>query len=110
MEMAKISQFELIPLVYRLPEGRTYGMARGLAAARQTSVVKLVTDDGVTGIGEAWGPPKVTRAYFDLVLPYFVGRSVYDFEHVVSEIMATHYHFGIQNQMTACFSGIDIAC
>jgi D-galactarolactone cycloisomerase len=55
--MAKISQLELIPLMYRLPEGRAYGMARGLAQARQASIVKLVTDDGVTGIGEAWGPP-----------------------------------------------------
>jgi D-galactarolactone cycloisomerase len=108
--MAKITKVELIPLVHRLAEGRSYGMARGLAAARHTSIVRLVTDEDVTGIGEAWGPPKVTRAYCDLIAPYFVGRSVYDFEHVLSKILSTHYHSGIQNQMVACLSGIDMAC
>jgi len=108
--MAKITKVELIPLVHRLAEGRSYGMARGLAAARHTSIVRLITDEDVTGIGEAWGPPKVTRAYCDLIAPYFVGRSVYDFEHVLSKILSTHYHSGIQNQMVACLSGIDTAC
>jgi D-galactarolactone cycloisomerase len=108
--MAKIAKIELIPLMHRLPEGRSYGMARGLAAVRQTAIVQLVTDEGVTGLGEAWGPPKVTSAYCDLIGPYFVGRSVYDFEHVVSGILSTHYHSGIQNQMVACLSGIDMAC
>jgi D-galactarolactone cycloisomerase len=108
--MTKIAKVELIPLVHRLAEGRSYGMARGLAAARHTSIVRLVTDEGVTGIGEAWGPPKVTSAYCDLIAPHFVGCSVYDFEHVVSKILSTHYHSGIQNQMVACLSGIDMAC
>ena len=108
--MAKIAKVELIPLMHRLAEGRSYGMARGLAVARHTSIVRLVTDEGVAGLGEAWGPPKVTSAYCDLIAPYFVGRSVYDFEHVVSKIFATHYHLGIQNQMVACLSGIDMAC
>ena len=84
----KIAKVELIPLVHRLAEGRSYGMARGLAAARHPSIVRLVTDEGVTGIGEAWGPPKVTSAYCDLITPYFVGRSLYDFEHVVGKIFS----------------------
>jgi D-galactarolactone cycloisomerase len=109
-DMAKITAIELIPLMHRLPEGRSYGMARGLAVMRQTTIVQLVTDVGVIGIGEACGPPKVTRAYCDLIAPYFVGRSVYHFEHVVSVILSTHYHLGVQNQMMACLSGIDAAC
>src|SRR6516225_5245020 len=108
--MAKIAKVELIPLAHRLAKGRSYGMARGLAVARHTSIVQLVTDEGVTGIGEAWGPPKVTSAYYDLIAPYFVDRSVYDFEHVVSKILSTHYHAGIQTQVVACLSGIDMAC
>jgi D-galactarolactone cycloisomerase len=43
-------------------------------------------------------------------LPYFIGREVYGFEHATSAILSTYYHFGIQNQMTSCLSGIDIAC
>ena len=108
--MATITKLEIIPLIYRLPEGRAYGMARGLTSIRQTSLVKLTTDDGIEGIGEAWGPPSITKAYLELIASYFVGREVYGFEHVTSAILSTHYHFGIQNQMTSCLSGIDIAC
>jgi D-galactarolactone cycloisomerase len=99
----------IIPLIYRVPEGRAYGMARGLTPIRQASLMKLTTEDGVEGIGEAWGPPSITNAYLDLIAPYFIGREVYGFEHATSAILSTFYHFGIQNQMTSCLSGIDIA-
>ena len=105
-----IAKLEIVPLIYRLPKGRAYGMARGLTSIRQASLVILTTDDGVEGIGEAWGPPAVTKAYLDLIKSYFVGRDVYGFEHAASAILSTHYHFGIQNQMMSCLSGIDIAC
>ena len=108
--MPTIAKLEIIPLIYRVPEGRAYGMARGLTSIRQTSLVKLTTEDGVEGIGEAWGPPSITKAYLDLIAPYFIGREVYGFEHATSAILSTFYHFGIQNQMTSCLSGIDIAC
>jgi D-galactarolactone cycloisomerase len=108
--VSTIAKLEIIPLIYRVPEGRAYGMARGLTPIRQASLVKLTTDDGVEGIGEAWGPPSITKAYLDLIAPYFIGREVYGFEHATSAILSTFYHFGIQNQMTSCLSGIDIAC
>ena len=108
--MPTIAKLEIVPLIYRLPKGRAYGMARGLTSIRQASLVKLTTDEGVEGIGEAWGPPTVTKAYLDFIASYFVGREVYGFEHAASAILSTHYHFGIQNQMTSCLSGIDIAC
>jgi L-alanine-DL-glutamate epimerase-like enolase superfamily enzyme len=81
-----------------------------LTPIRQASLLKLTTDDGVEGIGEAWGPPSITKAYLDLIAPYFIGREVYGFEHATSAILSTYYHFGIQNQMTSYLSGIDIAC
>ena len=108
--MPTIAKLEIIPLIYRVPDGRAYGMARGLTPIRQASLVKLTTDDGVEGIGEAWGSPSITKAYLDLIAPYFIGREVYEFEHATSAILSTFYHFGIQNQMTSCLSGIDIAC
>jgi hypothetical protein len=37
---------------------------------RQASLVKLTTDEGVEGIGGAWGPPSVTKAYLDLIAFY----------------------------------------
>jgi D-galactarolactone cycloisomerase len=87
-----IAQLEIVPLIYRLPKGRAYGMARGLTSIRQASLVKLTTDDGVEGIGEAWGPPAVTKAYLDLIESYFVGREVYGFEHAARPALKASFY------------------
>ena len=108
--MTRISDIRLIPLAFVMEEGKAYGMARGKASRRECGLIEVETEDGVVGIGEAWGPPKVTAAYLDLVKEVFVGRTLYERELVWSDIISRRYHLGLQNQMTACYSGINIAC
>ena len=108
--MPKIKSIELKLFEYGMPETKAYGMARGLNFRRICSLVELATDDGVIGYGEAGGPPRLMREYLPLVQPFFVGRSVYDFELVASHIYNKFYHFGVQNHLTALLSGINIAC
>lgn len=107
--MSKITDIALVPLVAPLPSGRAYGMARGLSGARMATLIRLRTEDGVEGLGEAWGLATATRAYLDMLRPYLIGQAVYDLEHTVSLVLSKHYHFGIQNQMMACLSGLDMA-
>jgi D-galactarolactone cycloisomerase len=104
-----IRDIRLIALSYSFAEEAAYGMARGLVSSRQTTIVQVITEEGVVGVGEAWGPPAVTAAYLALVRGYFVGSDLFGHEHIVSLILSRHYHFGIQNQMVACLSGIDMA-
>ena len=92
-----------------MPEGRAYGASMGLATSRQTGLIFVELKDGTVGAGEAWGPPKVSAAYLDLIRSYFIGCDVFAFEHAVDLILARHYHFGIQNQMMSVISGIDVA-
>jgi D-galactarolactone cycloisomerase len=107
--MSRIRDIRIVGLEYAMPEEKAYGMARGLTARRGGGIVHLETEDGVVGIGEAWGPPKVTAAYLEIVKSYFVGTSVFAQRGVQRMVHAKHYHFGTQNQLTALFSGIDIA-
>ena len=107
--MSRIRDIRIVGLEYAMPEDRAYGMARGLTSRRGGGIVHLETEDGIVGIGEAWGPPRVTAAYLEIVKPYFVGTSVFAQRGVQRMVHAKHYHFGTQNQMTALFSGIDIA-
>jgi D-galactarolactone cycloisomerase len=107
--MTTIARLEAIGLGYFIPEERAYGMARGIATRRETTLVRLTTSDGVVGWGEAWGPFAVNRGYFELVKGYLEGTDLFGHQHVVSRILAAHYHMGIQNGMLACLSGIDIA-
>lgn len=99
----------MIGLCHRLPKGKAYGASMGLASARQTGLVRLELEDGTVGWGEAWGPAEISRAYLQMIAGYFVGRPVDVFSHAVDLILSRHYHFGIQNQMMAVISGIDVA-
>ncbi len=105
----EITEIRLVGLKHDLPEGRAYGASMGLATSRQTGLVFIELADGTVGVGEAWGPPGVSAAYLDLIRHYFIGCSVFAFEHAVDLILSRHYHFGIQNQMMSVISGIDVA-
>ena len=107
--MSRIRDIRLIPLRYEIPAGKAYGMARSLSTARQATVVEVLTEDGVTGIGEAWGPPRAVAGTLDVVKPFYLGRSIHAHEHALSEIWGRLYHFGVQGHMTALISGINIA-
>ncbi|MFZ9415474.1 MAG: mandelate racemase/muconate lactonizing enzyme family protein [Alphaproteobacteria bacterium] len=107
--MSRIRDIRIVGLEYAMPEEKAYGMARGLTSRRGGGIVHLETEDGVVGIGEAWGPARVAAAYLEIVKPYFVGTSVFAQRGVQQMVYAKHYHFGTQNMLVALFSGIDIA-
>ena len=107
--MSRIRDIRLIPLEYRLGVGEGYGSARGITNSRGGGLVILETEDGVHGIGEAWGPAAVSRAYLEMVKPLYVGRSVFAQRGAAQTVLAQMYHFGTQNQLTALLGGIDIA-
>ena len=103
----KITGLDLYPL--SAPLDAPYGMAKALATARQTTVVKLTLEDGTAGIGEAWGMPAVNVAHLGFLRSCVIGAHVLDIEQVFAGMLARHYHFGLQGPFMACISGIDIA-
>ena len=105
--MAKIRDIEAIPLVFAPPV--PYGSARGLACTRGGSLILLHTEEGVEGIGEAWGPPGVTRACLEVIKPFYVGQSVFAQQGAAQRVLAAMYHAGTQNQFVSLMGGIDIA-
>ena len=107
--LSSITDISFIGLSAPLPNGKAYGMSKSLATARQATLVVIKTEAGMEGVGEAWGVPQVNVAYLPLLKSYLIGADVTDVELVFARILARHYHFGLQNQMMACLSGIDIA-
>ncbi len=108
--MTRIRDIRLIPLVFEMDDGKAYGMSRGKVSKREIGLIEVETEDGVIGIGESFGPPKATQGYLEVIKDAFVGRTLFEPEQVWSDIIARRYHLGLQNQMTACYSGINIAC
>lgn len=104
-----IQDIAFIPLQAPIPAGRAYGMAKSLATARMTTLVRLTLADGTQGVGEAWGLPQANMTYLPLLKGYLIGTNVLDVEHAFTLALARHYHFGVQGPMTWCLSGIDMA-
>jgi len=107
--MTRIRDIRLIPLAYQMPPIKAYGMARRLVASRGTTLVEVETEDGVVGVGEAWGPARAAAGYLEVIKDQFIGFELYHHAHVWSRITSGMYHLGLQNQMTALASGINIA-
>ena len=105
----KIAGLEFTPLEYALPREKAYGMARGLNFRRTVALVTATAGDGSIGCGEALGPLAPIGEYAALLQPFFVGRSIFDFEHIAAQIYNRLYHFGVQGHHTAALSAINIA-
>ena len=105
----KIVALEFIGLAIPLQSTKPYGMSKALANSRQMTLIRLTLENGIQGFGEAWGPPTLNRAYHSLLEQYLLGTHCLDVEHTFDQIIARHYHFGLQNPMLACLSGIDLA-
>lgn len=105
--MTRIRDIQVVPVEYAV--GIPYGSSRGLTPKRQAGIIRLLTDDGIEGIGEAWGPPAVTRAYLDVVKPRFLGQRVTSQRGIAQQVLAGMYHFGTANGLVALLGGIDIA-
>ncbi|TBR21504.1 MAG: hypothetical protein EPO10_29790, partial [Reyranella sp.] len=89
--MPTIRRLSFIGLEYAFAPEKAYGMSRGGGFRRQGGLVEVETDQGVTGIGEAFGNPHVTREYFRMLEPMFLGRSIFDFDHVEARVRNAIY-------------------
>ncbi len=107
--MPAVRRLAFVGLEYVMPPEKAFGMSRAIGNRRMGGIVEIETDQGVSGIGEVFGDPRVSAGYFRMLEPWFLGRSIYDFDHVEAAIRNRLYHLGAQNQLTACLSGINVA-
>ncbi|HMB47719.1 MAG TPA: mandelate racemase/muconate lactonizing enzyme family protein, partial [Afifellaceae bacterium] len=108
--MPCIKQIQAIMLGASVGEARAFGNARGRYASRGSVVIKVTSDDGQTGWGEAWGAaPLATMGYFETVKPFFIGRDIFDRNAGWHAVLKNMYSVRVQNQLTAVVSAINIA-
>lgn len=102
-----VAAVEAIPLRYALRDGG-YGSSRGIVDARETTIVRLETSDGVVGWGEAWGPPVAVVPLIDELADGIRGSEVDGPVPFVTNRLHQHYHRG-GGLFAAALSGIEIA-
>ncbi len=104
----KIRSIEAVGLSYPLGD-KAYGSARGLAPARMTTLVRVMTEDGIEGIGEAQALPGLVRANLEVLKPVFIGTDIHDRDVTWTRFNNRLYHMGLQGVMIAAYSGLNIA-
>ncbi|WP_276255947.1 mandelate racemase/muconate lactonizing enzyme family protein [Halomontanus rarus] len=107
----EITDVETIPLAHTLPEGQGLGDARGFGRSRATTLVRLETDTGTVGWGEAFAPGPIVAATVDeLFVDDVVGMDPFDVESLAVDSYTDPYHFGGDVFVQSVVSAVDVAC
>ncbi len=86
-------------------------MDRPLACTRnaRASLIRLRTEDGIEGIGDARAPVGFVRAAIEMMKPAFIGSNLHDRDAVFNRFFNSVYHMGHQGALIAAYSGLNIA-
>jgi D-galactarolactone cycloisomerase len=104
----KITAVEVYPLATELEE--PFGFSQWTFRRRETTVVAVRTDQGLTGWGEAYGPSAPSAAALrDFLGPQVVGRDPRDTETLWHFLFARSLDYGQKGTMVAAISALDIA-
>ncbi|MFC7203143.1 mandelate racemase/muconate lactonizing enzyme family protein [Haloferax namakaokahaiae] len=107
----EITTAEVIPLSHRLPDGHGLGDARGFGHDRSTSLLRIETDAGHVGWGEAFIPGDISKATFEsLFADSVIGMDPFEVESLAERSYTDPYHFGGSVFVQSVVSALDIAC
>src|SRR2546428_11821049 len=91
----KIREIRTWVLRHELPEAGVFASSKGWHTVRQALVVEILTEDGLTGFGEAYGPPAVNRTLVDEVYaPRLVGKNALEHAVLWEDLYTTFRDYG----------------
>src|SRR5213596_250410 len=106
----KIREIRTWVLRHELPEAEVFGSSKGWHTVRQALVVEILTEEGLSGFGEAYGPPAVNRTLVDEVYaPRLVGKNALEHAVLWEDLYTTFRDYGRKGWPVAAISAIDIA-
>jgi len=109
----KITQVEAIEL--RLPEAEVEDIA---SSAQDTLIVKIHTDEGITGIGEVDSLPRVAKAIIEAPMSHsiatglgrlLIGMNPLDIEPINELLYQRTFYYGRRAAVMHTIGGIDLA-
>lgn len=97
--------------VLRHPLSKPFGFSQWWFDARTCCLVRIDTDEGLSGYGECYGPPEGIKALIDsLYAPQFLlGADPFDNEVLWERIYNRMRDYGQKGLPIAALSGVDIA-
>src|SRR3954452_1331251 len=86
-----------------------FAYSQGWYAQRMALVVEVVTEDGLSGFGEVYGPPRPNRAVVVAYAPLLVGEDPFAIERHWQRLYNHLRDHGQRGLAIQALSGIDIA-
>jgi D-galactarolactone cycloisomerase len=105
----KIKSIDAVGLAYEIPLERVYGSTVGLHPRRQLTLIRIRTEDGIEGIGDARGPIAIVQPHLDVLKAKFIGADINDREAIWGRLLNQLYHLGAQGPLIVAYSGLNIA-
>src|SRR5690349_22970792 len=100
----------ITPHVRRADLARPFRFSQFSYSQRAAMLVSIETSDGITGWGEAYGPPDIAaEAVRSFFAPLLTGRDPRDRESLWHLMFARSVDYGQKGIMVAAISALDIA-
>ena len=103
----KITKVETFVLSNQLKE--TFFFSQWTYSERRICVVKITTDEGVSGWGEGYGPADVIKAGINLVTPLLIGENPLENETLWHNMYRKTLDFARRGVLAASISAVDVA-
>jgi len=88
----------------------TFGFSQWYYSEKYNLIVKIVTDEGIFGLGECYGPAKVIKPIIDdLIKPKLINRDPLLNENIWNDLYKSTLDFSRKGIIMSAISGIDIA-
>lgn len=106
----KITKVNTYIVSQKLDGGESFAYSQYWYNTRTIMLLKMETDDGITGWGEAFGPAAVNKAIIDHVYaPLIINRDPFDSEVIWEELYNKLRDHGQKGSPVEAISAIDIA-
>lgn len=106
----RITDIEVINLLFSYPNQHGFRYAGGVASSRVTSLVRVVTDNGLIGLGAAYSYPDLVRIIIEKQLkPMLIGADPLDVEANWQKMYDLTRWYGRKGVAISSLGALDIA-
>jgi D-galactarolactone cycloisomerase len=100
---------EVRTFLLEAPLERPFAYSRGWVEKRSAMLVEVLTDSGLHGWGEAFGPPRLSQAAVEHLMPMLLGADPLATEAIWQRIFRENREHGRKGPITNAASALDIA-
>jgi D-galactarolactone cycloisomerase len=100
---------DVIVHVLEAPLSQPFRWSFNEATTRQSCIVEIVTEDGVSGWGESLGPARLNAAVIEAFGPLLIGADALATEVIWQKLYNTFRDYGQKGLVVTALSAVDIA-